>query len=242
MESVSILLPVYNNQDDIIVAIQSVIDQTYTHWQLIIIDDCSIDKTNEVVQSFIANLNNKYNIVFITNEHNVGVYVSLNKGLSLATGNYICRIDSDDKIIKNYFELNINILKSYPDLIATRSFYQRYKGDQFENPIEGEITLFYKKKVIEDIGYYDNVRLGADSEFLARIEKKYGRDKINIFRIVTYYAQLRENSLTTSVITGNIQIRLDYVARYTHWHNNTNLLYIPFPLINRPFIVDDRMV
>lgn len=53
MVKVSILLPVYNNKEDIISAIQSVINQTYTDWELIIVDDCSIDGTYELVKDFV---------------------------------------------------------------------------------------------------------------------------------------------------------------------------------------------
>lgn len=244
MSVVSILLPVYNNKEDIVTAIQSVLDQTYRLWELIIIDDCSTDGTKETIQIFLSNLDKKYNIIFISNEKNSGVYISLNKGLIIATGDYICRIDSDDKIVNNYFELNVNVLNSNPNLIATQSWGQRYINDKYDNPRIAENTLFYRKEIIKDIGYYDSIRFGADSEFLERVQKKYGKNKIRIIDKITYYLKKRENSLTRSKTnhSSNQSIRNNYVTQYRKWHRMTKTLYIPYPLINRLFEIDNRML
>ena len=103
----------------------------------------------------------------------------------------------------------------------------------------GEITLFYRRKIIDEIGFYDSVRFGADSEFVERICKKY---KVGTLNSLTYLAKTRQNSLTTSAVTGNNSVRIGYIHRYRNWHNKTEQLYMPYPLINRPFGVDNVML
>lgn len=238
MVKVSILLPVYNNKDDIVNAIQSVIDQTYKDWELIIIDDCSTDGTKELIKQY-----NKCNFVFIENIKNVGVYSSLNNGLLRAKGEYIARIDSDDRYISTFLEKSINILDTHPQIMMVKSLYQREGG----RPVCGEITSVYRKAVIDKIGYYDSIRFGADTEFDYRFKKVFGNHKIYKLNEVTYHAKRREGSLTTSKITGiatnaAASIRKDYMQNASKWHNSTAKSYMPYPLIERPFPVHERML
>jgi len=90
---VSILLPTYNGSKRIEGAIRSVIGQTYTNWELLVIDDGSIDKTAEIVDNFTKN---DTRIKYIKNEFNLGIQKTLNYGLRESKGEYIARIDDDD--------------------------------------------------------------------------------------------------------------------------------------------------
>ena len=90
---VSILLPAYNGSKRIEGAIRSVIGQTYTNWELLVIDDGSIDKTAEIVDNFTKN---DTRIKYIKNEFNLGIQKTLNYGLRESKGEYIARIDDDD--------------------------------------------------------------------------------------------------------------------------------------------------
>jgi glycosyltransferase involved in cell wall biosynthesis len=236
----TILLPVYNNKDDILNAINSVINQTFKNWELIIIDDCSTDGTYDVVDNFIRN-NTMYNIRLIKNEKNQGTYVSLNEGLRIAKGEYIARIDSDDVYAKNMLDEHIKILNNHNNIIATQSQYVR----EGEEKKYGEITIVYRKRVINEIGYYDSVRFGADTEFMTRLKKKYGNPKIHRIDKVLYYAKQRPHSLTTSNATGingeGGELRKIYLQNYTHWHKQCRF-YIPYPLETRPFYAPERML
>ena len=240
MVKVSILLAVYNNKDDILGAMQSIINQSYTDWELIIIDDCSTDGTSEILCDFLANT--KSNIKLLKNDKNYGVYVSLNKGLLVASGDYICRIDSDDIVADDYLKINIDILDKMPQYISTISKAERRKEHKRLSVFWGEITLFYRRSIINEIGYYDSVRFAADTEFLYRMIKKYGNDKIHRINKITYFAKYRENSLTTSPDTAiDSAIRKDYMNRFRVWHAKKNF-YMPFPLTERKFIVNDKML
>jgi alpha-1,3-rhamnosyltransferase len=84
---VSVIIPAYNHEMYIEEALQSVINQTYKNIQFIVIDDGSTDRTAEIIEKFIKNNPDK-NIQFIRKQ-NEGVCKTLNRGLALATGDYI---------------------------------------------------------------------------------------------------------------------------------------------------------
>lgn len=234
----TILLPVYNNRDDVMNAITSVINQTFKNWELIIIDDCSTDGTNDSITHFLNN--SQYNITLIRNPVNQGTYVSLNEGLKIARGKYIARIDSDDVMNKRMLEEHIKILHN-SNCVASQSKYIREGGEKRY----GEITFVYKRNIINKLGYYDSVRFGADSEFITRVKRIYGKARIFKIDKVLYYAKQRNQSLTTSALTGLYGegglIRKEYADNYLLWHE-TGHLYMPYPLTNRPFPVSDKML
>lgn len=91
MQLVSIIMPAYNCEHFIAEAIRSVLSQTYTDWELIIVDDCSTDNTAQIVASF-----DDTRIVYQRNEKNVGAALTRNKALQIAKGHYIAFLDADD--------------------------------------------------------------------------------------------------------------------------------------------------
>lgn len=88
---VSIIMPSYNTAKYIGESIDSVIEQTYKNWELIIVDDCSTDNTDEVVAQY-----DDSRIIYLKNEKNSGAAVSRNKALRVAKGEWIAFLDSDD--------------------------------------------------------------------------------------------------------------------------------------------------
>lgn len=91
MQLVSIIMPAYNCERFIAEAIRSVLSQTYTDWELIIVDDCSTDNTAQIVASF-----DDTRIVYQRNEKNMGAALTRNKALQIAKGHYIAFLDADD--------------------------------------------------------------------------------------------------------------------------------------------------
>ncbi|MEN9582154.1 MAG: hypothetical protein RL641_108 [Candidatus Parcubacteria bacterium] len=90
---VSIIMPTYNGSARILSAIESILAQTYTNWELIIVDDGSTDDTKGIVVNFSTH---DSRIIYIKNEANLGIQKSLNRGISMAKGDYIARLDDDD--------------------------------------------------------------------------------------------------------------------------------------------------
>ena len=89
---VSVLIPTYNYAYCLDEAMQSVLDQTLPDLELIVIDDCSKDNTDDVMQKYLADPR----IIYMRNEKNLGLVESLNRGLKYAKGEFIARMDADD--------------------------------------------------------------------------------------------------------------------------------------------------
>lgn len=89
---VSIITPVYNSEKYLEETILSVINQTYKNWELLLIDDCSIDNSYKIIEKYLADERIKY----LRNERNSGPAVTRNVGLENSNGKYIALLDSDD--------------------------------------------------------------------------------------------------------------------------------------------------
>lgn len=110
---ISVIMGIYNCEDTLSAAIESILNQTYSNWELIMCDDGSSDNTYMVAQDF----KNKYpeKIILIQNEHNVGLNQTLNNCLKVATGDYIARMDGDDLCDPTRFEKELNFLLDHPE-------------------------------------------------------------------------------------------------------------------------------
>ena len=103
---VSIIMPSFNTASYIKESVQSVINQTYTNWELIIVDDCSTDNTDEILAQIEDN-----RIRYLKNERNSGAAVSRNKALREARGQWIAFLDSDDLWMPEKLEKQIRFMK-----------------------------------------------------------------------------------------------------------------------------------
>jgi teichuronic acid biosynthesis glycosyltransferase TuaG len=90
---VSVIMPAYNAEEYISEAVQSVMAQTYTNWELLILDDCSTDGTADKARCF-SDLDPR--ITLYSNPKNIGVALTRNKGMALAKGSWVALLDSDD--------------------------------------------------------------------------------------------------------------------------------------------------
>lgn len=106
-ELVSIIMPFYNAADYISESIKSAQAQTYTNWELIIVDDCSTDNTDEVVAAFLGDQRIRY----LKNERNSGAAVSRNRALRDAKGRWIAFLDSDDLWVSEKLEKQIEFME-----------------------------------------------------------------------------------------------------------------------------------
>lgn len=110
---ISVVLPVYNCALYIEDAINSVLNQTIQDFEIIIIDDCSVDNTVNLIQAI-----NDSRIRLIIKEQNAGLVDSLNIGFKEAKGKYIARMDGDDISLPNRFQKQLEILENNPDIKA----------------------------------------------------------------------------------------------------------------------------
>ena len=105
---VSIIMPSYNTATYIAESIQSVLNQSYKDWELLIVDDCSMDNTDEVVKPFLTDQRIRY----WKNERNSGAAVSRNRALQEARGKWIAFLDSDDLWRSDKLEKQIHFMEN----------------------------------------------------------------------------------------------------------------------------------
>lgn len=106
-ELVSIIMPSYNTANYIEASIESVRHQTYENWELLIVDDCSTDNTDEVVRPFLTD----GRIHYLKNEQNGGAAISRNRALREAKGKWIAFLDSDDLWLPEKLEKQVSFME-----------------------------------------------------------------------------------------------------------------------------------
>ena len=102
---ISVIMPVYNGERYLREAMESILNQTYKDFEFIIINDASKDSTEEIIKSY-----NDDRIVYLKNEQNLGVAGTLNRGLDVAKGEYIARMDADDISFSYRFQMQVDFL------------------------------------------------------------------------------------------------------------------------------------
>ncbi len=107
---ISVVIPVYNRGKNIGKCLDSLIKQTHKVFEIIVIDDCSIDETSKVVRQYQENHVDS-NIIYDKLEKNSGAQVARNRGIGLARGKWICFCDSDDEWLEDKIELQYDVLK-----------------------------------------------------------------------------------------------------------------------------------
>lgn len=120
---VSIIMPSWNTAQFIAESIQSVINQTYKNWELLIVDDCSTDDTDNIVEPFLTDARIKY----FKNEKNSGAALTRNRAMREAKGEWIAFLDSDDLWMPEKLEKQIRFMNEHN---YTLSFTEYEKIDE----------------------------------------------------------------------------------------------------------------
>lgn len=183
---ISVIMSVYNGERYLREAIESILNQTFTDFEFIIVNDGSTDSSLEIIQSY-----DDERIKIINNEKNIGLTKSLNKALKVARGEYIARQDADDISLPNRFEEQIKYLERHPEVallgtniykidengkiigkyivLAKPSIKDLFNGNQFNHG-----SVMFKKEVIDELGGYNELfKYAQDYELWLRIAKHY---------------------------------------------------------------------
>ncbi len=110
---ISVIMSVYNGESFLEETLESVINQTFKNWELIVINDCSKDSTAEILEKFSKK---DERIKVYTNEVNLKLPASLNKAISLSKGKYVARMDADDICLPERFEKQFNFMEENSDV------------------------------------------------------------------------------------------------------------------------------
>lgn len=193
-EKVSIIVPVYNAENFIEETIECVFNQTYSNFELILVDDCSTDKSAEIIK----NIKDK-RVIYLKNEKNSGAAISRNNGIKYATGDYICFIDADDIWSKEKLEKQIKFMKRKNcEFSFTGYEFADENGKPNGKKVKIPNTITYKqalknttiftstvmfdmKKLTKEDIYMPNVKSEDTAtwwKILKRIEKAYGLNEV----------------------------------------------------------------
>ena len=238
---VSIIIATYNRENYIKEAIDSALSQSFSDWEMIIIDDASEDNTEKIVQQFIDEKSAKEDsikerIKYIKNEENLGIAKTRNKGLRIALGTYIAPLDSDDFWIdKDKLKKQIEFLDANPDYALLGGGIMHVDSEskpikkvlfpvydsvirniilQF-NPFAQSTLLFRKEIALECGGYSTEYKICDDYDLWLKIGIKY--KFTNIPQILSGYRIHGGNITHTKRLTTAREI-LEIVKKYkTHF-------------------------
>ncbi len=182
MIKISIVIPVYNASKYLRATLDSVYNQTYTHWEALLIDDGSKDKSSSICDEY-AQKDNRFRVI---HKENGGVSSARNIGISMAAGEYLCFLDSDDQMKPNHFEIGLSKIgdadllifgferwncrtdvRSLPDsTIVGKEQCHDFLYDLKENPYTSEFFCFpwnklYKRSIIVN----NNISFPTDISF-----------------------------------------------------------------------------
>lgn len=125
---ISIIMSVYNGETYLEEAIESVRNQTFENWELIVINDCSTDSTAEILQR-LAQKDERIKVY--PNEVNLKLPKSLNKAISLSSGKYVARMDADDICLPDRLEKQYRFMEEHPDVMLSSCRFMTMKNGVF---------------------------------------------------------------------------------------------------------------
>lgn len=252
---VSVIMPAWNAEATVEMAVRSILNQSWRNLELIVVDDNSSDGTWGVLQR-LACLEPRLRIR--RNAVNAGPYVSKNLGLDMAQGEWITGHDADDWAHPGRIENHLKEALSGPrPMRASVTFMIRIQTSGFFdtivkiNPfapdgvtrVSSISALFERKLLRENLGYWDSVRFGADSEMIARTQKFIG-DEFREIPQIGMICLSTEQGLTNHPEFGirsnggrPSPMRLAYKKSWTTKHSvlPPDKLYLPFPQLRRSY-------
>lgn len=213
-------MPAYNASEHIIETLDSVIQQTYTNWELILVNDCSTDTTVDVVKKISEQVSNPIKI--ITNETNSGVSVSRNVAVANAAGTWLALLDADDIWLPNHLETLIGEVRkdSSLDLVYAGCLVFLDKADNvvFKQEISQEmvanfnVSLFTHQIGINPCtaliaknswnaigGMIPNLNHSEEKELFIRLAKRGGK-----FKFTEHHTALYRKYSTAIAASNNI--------------------------------------
>ena len=237
---ISVVLPVYNAEETVAEAIDSILQQTFMDFELIIINDGSIDNSEEIILSY-----SDERIRYYSNGENRGLIYSLNRGLRLAKGKYIARMDADDISLPERFEKQVRIMEDKPHVIVCGTLVKYFGSTKCRLPFTAyedsglnkeklllgccfaHPTVMIRRQILVDTGivYHDDYLHAEDYKMW--IDLAAHGDFYNIQEVLLKYrlsaTQISQNS-NLSQIEYSIKCRREYIEK------NIGKNYIEHPI------------
>lgn len=242
---VSIIMPAYNSEKFVSQAIESVINQTYSEWELIIVDDGSTDQTGKIVDEFSKNDSR----IKVFHQSNKGVSSARNYALERVTGDYVTFLDSDDVYHSERLKVMLDVLNKDPNCDAVFADYKEFrestKVDDYDDVITSSIVFEEKiiEKVIQDtkLQFMCNVMMKSEIALKVRFaDLKFAEDycyirdcscymnQITVIdSILYYYRRDNQNAMTSHFFTEK------YVPEYMKLVKNVYQFCIDYGFDNK---------
>ena len=206
MEKVSVIIPIYNSENYLVRCLDSVLSQSYSNYEVVCIDDCSRDKSAEILMAYKKKYGDKIKI--LNNVKNVGQGISRMRGISVSTGEYIFFVDSDDYIDKSYLDNYMSQVVGEEYDVVVGGFTQDKNGVLKEHHIEPSkwsiisfahacCKMYRKRFIIENNIDFGNYRKGEDIYFSLMLVLQNARHKFIDY--CGYYYYKNEASTTNSL-------------------------------------------
>jgi glycosyltransferase involved in cell wall biosynthesis len=251
--AVTVLMPAYNAENYISEAIEGILVQTFRDFEFIICDDCSKDKTWQIIQDYVKKDNR---IRAIQNENNLGIAGNRNKLLSLAQGDYIVWQDADDISMPKRLEVQYHFMELHPEVGIAGGWLQFFseKGDggirkyaEDDKSLRSKIFRYspvaqpaaiVRKKCLDEAGWYDlKYPPSEDLEMSFRIGKKH--QFANIPQVLIRYRENLTSATFTKLKTmelNAIEIRWKYARMSYYSMTFTDKIYNWLQFISVYFI------
>jgi glycosyltransferase involved in cell wall biosynthesis len=200
---ISVILAFYNRAKYLNRCVDSLLNQSFKDWELVGIDDGSVDNSFEVMDSY-QKLNSNIKIL---RQKNMKLPLSRNRGIKESSGKFITFLDSDDEYDKDHLLKRIEYMNTHPevDLIhgGVEIIGNEYVRDK-NNPNELihlsqctiGATFFGKRKVFTELNGFKNLNYSEDSEFLERAKNKFIVEKVN-FNTYRYHRDAPDSITNT---------------------------------------------
>jgi glycosyltransferase involved in cell wall biosynthesis len=207
MSKLLVIVPIWNKEQFLEKTIEGILQQTFTNFELVLVDDYSEDNSFQIAKSY----EHLDNVTVLQNSENRGCYYSRNKGLEYFKDkewDYFTIHDADDVSDVKRFQHFINIFKSHSEIVGIKSTSIEYDFKTDEPLIKenqysiftGEGTAFYRREVFNELGYFDNTRFSGDTDYMWRLEAlcvvKKPEWKIGISQEILYINYSHENNIT----------------------------------------------
>ncbi len=181
--AISVVLPVYNAERYIAAAILSILNQTFTDFELIIVDDGSTDNSTAVICSF-----KDERIKYHKNETNLKLVATLNRGFSLAKGKYIARMDADDIAYPERLQEQYKFLEEHPEVGLCGTWYRSFGNIDAISKLEVEHFEILFKLLYQFHFLHPSWMIRKDIVIKYNIEYKilYGEDYDFVYQLLPY--------------------------------------------------------
>ena len=211
---ISVIMSVYNGEAYLAEAVESIINQTFKNWELIVINDCSTDSTAEILSSFA--LKDK-RIKVYTNEVNLKLPSSLNKAISLSNGKYVARMDADDICLPERLEKQFKFMEENRDVALSSCRFLTLKNGVYASGGAGGRTdndalkamllvsnpilhpgVIAKAEVMKEFNYDSSLTCTEDLELWTRIAAN--NLKIEILNECLLIYRLHDKQITSTTL------------------------------------------